>query len=898
MNYVGKIFTWGKDLYKDLNTATLTGAIDVIVVEQADGTLRCSPFHVRFGKLGVLRSKEKEVDIFVNNEPVELGMKLGDSGVAYFVDEEDCRTASGSDVANACAEGRSSPSLGSAASLSELHDEVASGGDTNIVSSHSRQTISSTESEVSFKSFAAIGASPEGRADGGTADGDSLSKVRQSPDLAESPILLEGTAKNNDNVYPRPPPVDFGPRSLTRAFSDSDLTPPLHHSPSTCEEQMGALSDTELSCPNQHLATAHSQLSWTWGNLPAVDSVASPEHSDEEDHRQAAVEIVNGAAGPGQGQSAEVPDNGQGSFFGSVMERIWPKGQSHHEDGDIYLSELNLEDMGPELAARYLGRQQRLPGDLCPALPDSDKKVLSETTPDALNVVDSGSASLPDSSPCSKGVEELIALPQSDDIEQSISATAGPCSELQQLFQPGSIELSLCGNLKDASGDKAPEKFNDYIVSFEAFCEKPELITSPHLIVRVGKKYYSWQVAAPIILSILVFQRPLPEKPLHSLMKHHMPKRRRFAWFSWRTSDHNEQRHTDGDRDSMQSVSESSDAVGKGMDSPPAKDWRRTGGFSSDDDIAGDELAASGDEGALVNQGEHSLAGSKRSSAFGVLSVDPWQQTLAEARGEGRRGKRRLRLSSDELCQLRLQPGPNTISFSVTTKYQGTTVTTAMIYLWNHSDKLVVSDVDGTITKSDVYGHILPWFGNDWAQTGVAELFTAIEHNGYRFVYLSARAIGQARLTRHYLRSIKQGRLSLPEGPVLLNPSSLIHAFHREVILKKPEEFKIAALRDIATVFGSISPYYAGFGNRPTDVLTYCTLGIPRSRIFTVNPTGVLTHDLMNTFRSSYKDLHELADHFFPAKTDATSPTTPEAYRSFNFWRAPMPDIGDLDDLA
>lgn len=65
MNYVGQlaetVFVTVKELYRGLNPATLTGGIDVIVVRQPDGTLQCSPFHVRFGKLGVLRSKEKVV---------------------------------------------------------------------------------------------------------------------------------------------------------------------------------------------------------------------------------------------------------------------------------------------------------------------------------------------------------------------------------------------------------------------------------------------------------------------------------------------------------------------------------------------------------------------------------------------------------------------------------------------------------------------------------------------------------------------------------------------------------------------------------------------------------------------------------------------------------------------
>lgn len=81
--------------------------------------------------------------------------------------------------------------------------------------------------------------------------------------------------------------------------------------------------------------------------------------------------------------------------------------------------------------------------------------------------------------------------------------------------------------------------------------------------------------------------------------------------------------------------------------------------------------------------------------------------------------------------------------------------------------------------RSDVLGHLLPIVGKDWAQNGVAQLFNKIKDNGYKVLYLSARAIGQARITREYLRSIKQGDLFMPDGPILLNPTSLITAFHR-----------------------------------------------------------------------------------------------------------------------
>jgi phosphatidate phosphatase LPIN len=74
---------------------------------------------------------------------------------------------------------------------------------------------------------------------------------------------------------------------------------------------------------------------------------------------------------------------------------------------------------------------------------------------------------------------------------------------------------------------------------------------------------------------------------------------------------------------------------------------------------------------------------------------------------------------------------------------------------------VVISDIDGTITKSDVLGHIMPVIGRDWAQSGVARLFSKIRGNGYHIMYLSARAIGQASMTKDYLDSVRQGEVGV-----------------------------------------------------------------------------------------------------------------------------------------
>uniref|UniRef100_A0A8H7N7K2 Lipin N-terminal domain-containing protein n=1 Tax=Bionectria ochroleuca TaxID=29856 RepID=A0A8H7N7K2_BIOOC len=87
MQYVRNLSDSVSTAWNSLNPATLSGAIDVIVVEQDDGSFACSPFHVRFGKFSLLRPSDKKVEFKVNGVKQEYSMKLGVGGEAFFVFE-------------------------------------------------------------------------------------------------------------------------------------------------------------------------------------------------------------------------------------------------------------------------------------------------------------------------------------------------------------------------------------------------------------------------------------------------------------------------------------------------------------------------------------------------------------------------------------------------------------------------------------------------------------------------------------------------------------------------------------------------------------------------------------------------------------------------------------------
>lgn len=280
----------------------------------------------------------------------------------------------------------------------------------------------------------------------------------------------------------------------------------------------------------------------------------------------------------------------------------------------------------------------------------------------------------------------------------------------------------------------------------------------------------------------------------------------------------------------------------------------------------------------------------------GYTSDDYANDTLTTTQSEPTLGEdqsyaKTLRLTSDQLKRLNLKEGANEISFSVN---NGKAVCSSRIFYWKHDVPIVISDIDGTITKSDALGHVLAMIGRDWTHPGVGKLFTDIHNNGYNIMYLTARSVGQADSTRYYLQGIEQEGYKLPLGPVILSPDRTIAALRREVILRKPEVFKMACLRDIKSLYGNKEEvFFAGFGNRITDALSYRSVGVPSSRIFTINSIGDVHMELLELagYKSSYVHIADLVDHFFPPASIRNN----EIYNDVLYWREDLPELSDTD---
>ena len=451
----------------------------------------------------------------------------------------------------------------------------------------------------------------------------------------------------------------------------------------------------------------------------------------------------------------------------------------------VYLDEI-LNN--PEKMAVYL---QPSRGPLEVAVGPSDPLDLSRIPRSGLDLVRDED--------CESGHGPSLPMsPQSYEGPLSRTVPSSPTSDLTTLasrYIPD-LAVSLCGGLQDRS--ITPDQFASGLLSHEQFLQKIKetspLLEDPDFVVRLHEKYVSWSTASPILFSLMFFKKPLPTEAVEEMLKLGLPVNLNLSADEVTSEKSNKKESWFGGW------------FGGGANETQA----------ADEVQAGDEVQSE----TAIEEIKTEPAEEKPTLSVSIPST-PRTRLNTETNssdsdlGDKKKYRKTLYLTSEQLRSLNLKKGSNEVEFSVTTAFQGTTTARCHIYLWHHTDKVVISDIDGTITKSDVFGQILPMIGKDWAQSGVAQLFSRIRANGYQVMYLSARAIGQASMTKGYLESLRQCDVCLPDGPVFLNPDSLFYAFKREVIDKNPEEFKIRCLKDIDALFENKNPFFAGYGNKP-----------------------------------------------------------------------------------
>ncbi|KAF8107771.1 hypothetical protein N665_0117s0039 [Sinapis alba] len=890
MNAVGRI---GSYIYRGVGTVSgpfhpFGGAIDIIVVEQPDGTFKSSPWYVRFGKFqGVLKNRRNLIKIEVNGVDSGFTMYLAHTGQAYFLREvedvigeaesgevytlssgdeaETTRRKSSSDgvdkikiplKSKSCNYDSASPRVGGNGKIigkpgilgfvfggrSVRENKVDDG-----VTSMERAEIAADLLDVKWSTNIDTRKCGKGKASTGTnkgslADSDSILETplvasptlqyldekeqdfRESSNVEDYSILLEnGSCETSSTVF-----------SLTSEGSGKvdicvePTEPPL---------AQDSVAGCDLNSKEEMLVVPESVENLPLGLAYQADTRSSSGSLVQDENKMTVDDDFE------KTQST----NGESVFLPEVEEEQF----SFSDIGDCKSAEGSSEESSFRHTVKVDGKEIYDENEISPENGVEDSKVLSEPIDieGKNNISGEEMERLAESLP-------IMRLQNNNDID------ASPCQPMSQSFDPSSntlkssstglyaenvaegspnlkafkhvitnpevVELSLCKHLlrEGMGAEAASQAFNSEKLDMEKFASLgPSVLENDMLIVKIGGCYFPWDAAAPIILGAVSFGTAQVFEPKGMI-----------------AVDRNEK----------------PDAVL----APSGGSWNLWP--FSQRRSRNDSEASSKDAAELEEKQEKS-------------SPRPVKKTV-----------RALTPTSEQLASLHLKEGMNTVNFTFSTNIVGTQQVDARIYLWKWDARIVVSDVDGTITRSDVLGQFMPLVGIDWSQTGVTHLFSAVKENGYQLMFLSARAISQASVTRQFLVNLKQDGKALPDGPVVISPDGLFPSLFREVIRRAPHEFKISCLEEIRALFPpEHNPFYAGFGNRDTDEISYLKVGIPRGKIFTINPKGEVAVNRRVDTRS-YTNLHALVNGMFPATTTSSEP---EDFNTWNFWKLPPPPV-------
>jgi phosphatidate phosphatase LPIN len=834
--------------FQDLNLATLSGAIDVIAVRHADGTLVSTPFHVRFGKLQLIRSNEKQVNLTVNDEEVELTMKLGRNGEAYFM----------------------------------------------------LPVGESKEDRVLLSDLTRIDSVfPDNKAEEDEDEGQLL----KATDLKK----LQGFVDEDEDLI-----KDLDARGAEEKQTDTQT------------HAVGGES------------TKATKVQWEWGGLPTdvraseggVLSPTSLKHRSKRGWMRSMLSNLwrgRSTSNAGQPKHNNTNDNNSSSSFPSSSIPSSTASADGADDAAAVTEECTSSQNEARVRSSDLESQVDGVGD---EADDEDVDAEESGRVRRSFSIRHGARKHENTSNSDVGLDEkrgdqtidsAVTHPASvgnvdSHFNTGQKAAVYPSSAV---LAPGATEISVCGDLLSLSdAARNAEVFAECRLSYQELCAQPSVLFDPNLVFGVLDKIYDSKVALPLLISKVVYDKPfvLDKEQIAGLESDYSHTQQQAQHQQPQQQPTSSSSSSPAALTSADSSSSSSSVSEQQQQRRGWLTWFRSNRTPQDEkgqqQQQASATAAEGDKSPGTSPSLQPLAsvtptpstGNVETIDGGNFSTDGEMEEEYRDGEDGRMYKRSLRPSQDMLNSLNLKPGKNEICFTVHSSLQGTQSITGRVFLWTPEQKIVISDVDGTITRSDILGNLLPLVGRDWSHAGVAELFTKIKNNGFEVLYLTARGIGQSNVTKSFISNLRQGKYKLPDGPVILSSLRLAESFKVEVIDRRPHEFKILALRNVRLLFsifgkdgGLLSqrnPFYAGFGNRLSDVLAYRTCGVPIGKIFLINHHGKIGH--INTeYMKTYGEMSTIADKMFPP-SDAKS-NTGHSYSTSKYWARPMFDIEALE---
>lgn len=241
--------------------------------------------------------------------------------------------------------------------------------------------------------------------------------------------------------------------------------------------------------------------------------------------------------------------------------------------------------------------------------------------------------------------------------------------------------------IKQRDALPSPEDFDSNRITNEQFMKQADILQNSHLFVRFQDRCFGWENGHPILATLDLYRRALLEaqpKPAPSS---------KGTWSRWwgrgqartRTTTEESVPTISGDNDGP--ASQNQDTL-----SPNSRERQKELTRSSTMPHTFDKpppFVSSPSAPQVPTSQEPHPADVSTSAGDTTVSAPPQQKHFAKT----------LRLTSDQLRALNLKKGANSVSFTVQSSFSGVAIITARIFLWQSDYQVVISDIDGTITK-------------------------------------------------------------------------------------------------------------------------------------------------------------------------------------------------------
>lgn len=248
------------------------------------------------------------------------------------------------------------------------------------------------------------------------------------------------------------------------------------------------------------------------------------------------------------------------------------------------------------------------------------------------------------------------------------------------------FEIAICPDvpIKDAGALPSAGEFDACRITNDQFMKSADILQNSHLFVRFQDRFFGWENGHPILATLDLYRRALLETQPRPASK--------GTWSRWwgrgqartRTTTEESGPTTAGDNDHQFEQTLSAEGTAR------PKEPTRSSTLPTDSNKAPALTASPSAPQVQTIQEVQKAADTQHAEERTTVSTATQQKHYAKT----------LRLTSDQLKALNLKKGANSVSFTVQSSFSGVAIITARIFLWQSDYQVVISDIDGTITKS------------------------------------------------------------------------------------------------------------------------------------------------------------------------------------------------------